>query len=123
MSVETYVPEKKVPNTPVVTATASAVKHFEQKLKAMPGKIIRLSTKLSGCTGFAYVVDYANEPAADDEVVTLSDTVVVAVAKDALPILKNTELDYVKEGINGILKFNNPNVVDACGCGESFSVA
>ena len=118
MSVETFVPSSQV-----VSATASAIKHFERKLQATPGKVIRLSTKLSGCTGFAYVVDYADAPESDDEVVRFSDTVVIAVAKDALPILKNTELDYVKEGINGILKFNNPNVVDACGCGESFSVA
>lgn len=117
MSVETFVPD-----TQVVSLTATALQHFETKLQAAPGKLIRLSTKESGCTGFAYVVDFADQAEADDVVLQASDKVTIAVAKKSLPILQRTELDYVKEGINGLLKFNNPNVVDACGCGESFSV-
>ncbi|MCC5856391.1 MAG: iron-sulfur cluster assembly accessory protein [Idiomarina sp.] len=117
MSVETF-----VPSTNVLSVTPSAVRHFETKLAKQPGKIIRLSTKESGCTGFAYVVDYADAPQADDVVMQLSDVLTVAVADSAIPVIRNTELDYVKEGVNGILKFNNPNVIDECGCGESFSV-
>ncbi len=118
MSVETFVPQ-----TEVVRLTPTALKHFETKLSSAPGKLIRLSTKESGCTGFAYVVDFADHAEADDVVVTASEKVTIAVAKASLPILQHTELDYVKEGINGLLKFNNPNVTDACGCGESFSVS
>ncbi|HLV47590.1 MAG TPA: iron-sulfur cluster assembly accessory protein [Aliidiomarina sp.] len=117
MSVETFVPQAEV-----VRLTPTAIKHFESKLATAPGKLIRLSTKESGCTGFAYVVDFAEKAEADDVVLQASDKVTVAVAKASLPILQRTELDYVKEGINGVLKFNNPNVTDACGCGESFSV-
>jgi len=46
----------------------------------------------------------------------------VAVAKDAVKFVRNTEIDYVQEGINGVIKYNNPNVVDECGCGESFNI-
>ncbi|RUO36862.1 iron-sulfur cluster assembly accessory protein [Aliidiomarina shirensis] len=118
MSVESFVPESRV-----ITVTPSATKHFEAKIAATPEKIIRLSTKPSGCTGYAYVVDLADVPEEGDEVVEVNEKLTLAVAKSAVPMLRNTELDYVKEGINGILKFNNPNVVDACGCGESFSVS
>ena len=45
-----------------------------------------------------------------------------SVAADATDLLRNTEIDYVMEGVNGIIKYNNPNVVDECGCGESFNV-
>ncbi|CUS49153.1 MAG: iron-sulfur cluster assembly protein SufA [Idiomarinaceae bacterium HL-53] len=119
MSVETF-----VPSTEVVQVTPKAVKHFEAKL-AMQGesKVIRLSTKPSGCTGYAYVIDYADGPAATDIIVKASEKVTIAIAENAVEMLKNTEIDYVIEGVNGLLKFNNPNVVDACGCGESFSVA
>lgn len=117
MSVETFVPQAEV-----LRLTPTAIKHFESKLASAPGKLIRLSTKESGCTGFAYVVDFADQAEADDVIVNASDKVTVAVAQSALAILDRTEVDYVKEGINGILKFNNPNVTDACGCGESFSV-
>ncbi|EGN75468.1 Iron-sulfur cluster assembly accessory protein [Idiomarina sp. A28L] len=118
MSVETFVPE-----TSVITVTPSAAKHFAAKLAATPGKIIRLSTKPSGCTGYAYVIDFADSPEEGDVVIEVNETLKLSVAQSAVPMLRNTELDYVKEGVNGILKFNNPNVVDACGCGESFSVS
>ena len=119
MSVETFVPDSAV-----ITVTPEAVRHFESKLaKAGIEQIIRFSTKPSGCTGFAYVVDYAEHAEEDDIVLEVSDNVTVAVAQDAIPMLKNTEIDYVFEGVNGVLKFNNPNVIDECGCGESFSVS
>lgn len=117
MSVETF-----IPSTSVVTLTDSAVKHFEKKLAAQPGKCIRLSTKVSGCTGYAYVLDYADAPLSGDEIIEISPALTVAVARDAIGILRNTEIDYVMEGVNGVIKYRNPNVVDECGCGESFNV-
>lgn len=116
MAVETF-----VPSASVITVTPSAVRHFESKLGSSQ-QIIRFSTKESGCTGYAYVVDYADAPQADDEVIQVSDKLTVAVARSAIPMLRDAEIDYVKEGINGLLKFNNPNIAEACGCGESFSV-
>ena len=114
--------EKFVPSTQLITLTDSAITHFEAKLKDNPGKLIRLSTRVSGCTGYAYELDFADSPQADDEIVDVTDTLRVAVAADAIELVRNTEIDYVHEGINGIIKYNNPNVVDECGCGESFNV-
>lgn len=117
MSVETFVPSQTV-----VSLTDSAVAHFEKKVSAKPGSVIRLSTKMSGCTGYAYVLDLAEAPQSDDELVSASEILTVAVAKDAVQFVKNTEIDYVLEGVNGVIKYNNPNVVDECGCGESFNI-
>ena len=77
--------------------------------------------KKSGCSGFAYVLDFADSINADD-VVYEQDGVKVIVAADSLSFLDGMELDYVREGLNSFFKFNNPNVKDNCGCGESFSV-
>ena len=52
-----------------------------------------------------------------------SDTIRLAVGADALNVLRGTEIDFVTEGVNSVIKFNNPNVVAECGCGESFSVS
>lgn len=122
MSVETFTVERFTPQSQVVSMSESAQRYFSAKLAEKPGSIIRFSTKVSGCTGFAYVLDYAEDLQADDVLVEISDTIKLAVDKAALNVLQDTEIDYVKEGINGIVKFNNPNVADECGCGESFSV-
>lgn len=117
MAVETF-----VPSTTVISLTNSAVKHFEKKVASKPGSVIRLSTKVSGCTGYAYVLDMVDGPQADDELVEASDALTVAISKDAVQFVRNTEIDYVQEGVNGVIKYNNPNVVDECGCGESFNI-
>ncbi len=68
------------------------------------------------------MLDFADSAQADDEIVEISPVLNVAVAADATDLLRNTEIDYVTEGVNGVIKYNNPNVVDECGCGESFNV-
>jgi iron-sulfur cluster assembly accessory protein len=110
------------PNAAAVTMTDSAIRFFESKLSSAPGKIIRLSTKESGCTGYAYVLDWADQPEPEDQLLQPSDSITLAVATDALTVLRGTEIDLAVEGINEVVKFNNPNVVAECGCGESFSV-
>ncbi len=117
MTVETFVPSQKT-----VTLTDSAIKHFSSKLSSQPGKIIRLATKVSGCTGYAYVLDFADNAQADDEIIQFDGNVTLAISPEAIDLVRNTEIDYVMEGVNGIIKYNNPNVVDECGCGESFNV-
>lgn len=117
MSVETFAPSSQP-----ISLTESAIRHFESKLKDSPGSIIRLSTKASGCTGYSYVLDFAPGPDSEDMTIEVSNSLTLAVATDALALLRNTEIDYVKEGVNGLVKFNNPNVVNECGCGESFNV-
>ena len=83
---------------------------------------LRLGTRKSGCSGFAYVVDYADEIRADDTVFE-SHGVKVVVDTASLPALEGMEIDYVRNNaLNEGFEFRNPNVKDTCGCGESFSV-
>lgn len=114
--------EKFVPSTALITLTPSARAHFEKQLADKAGSLVRLSTKVSGCTGFAYVIEIVDSAEENDEVLKFSDALSVAVAEQAHDLVRNTEIDYVMEGVNGVIKYNNPNVVNECGCGESFSV-
>ncbi|MGK0440474.1 MAG: Fe-S cluster assembly protein SufA/iron-sulfur cluster assembly protein [Pseudohongiellaceae bacterium] len=106
-----------------VTMTATAAKHFAGKLAQVSDKIIRLSTKASGCTGYAYVLDLVDGPEAGDAILEPAEQITLAVDAEALKLLRGTEIDLVTEGVNQVVKFNNPNVVAECGCGESFSVS
>ena len=118
MSVTTFDPQAQL-----VTMTAVALQHFENAIGDDTDKIVRLSTETSGCTGYAYVLNLVDQVETDDVVMELSSVVTLAVANDAMALLKGTEIDYVQEGVNSVIKFNNPNVIAECGCGESFSVA
>ncbi|ANF59004.1 iron-sulfur cluster assembly protein IscA [Halotalea alkalilenta] len=82
---------------------------------------LRVGVKPSGCSGYSYVLDFADELAPDDRSFEDHGARVVIDAK-ALEMLDGTEVDYVSEGLNQLFKFKNPNVKDECGCGESFSV-
>lgn len=82
---------------------------------------LRLAVKTTGCSGMAYVLEYADETNEDD-VVFEDHGVKVIVDPKSLVYLDGTELDYGKEGLNEGFRFNNPNVRDMCGCGESFNV-
>jgi iron-sulfur cluster assembly protein len=82
---------------------------------------LRLSVKKTGCSGFAYVVNYADDIGADD-VVFEDRGVKVIVDKDSLGFIDGTEVDFVKQGLNEAFRFRNPNVKGECGCGESFTV-
>jgi iron-sulfur cluster assembly protein len=82
---------------------------------------LRLSVKKTGCSGFAYVVNYADEIAADD-VVFEDQGVKVIVDRASLGYIDGTEVDFVKQGLNEAFRFRNPNVKGECGCGESFTV-
>lgn len=82
---------------------------------------LRLGIKKTGCSGFAYVVSYAEEVAAGDAVFE-DQGVKVIVDSDSLRYLDGTEIDFVRQGLNEAFKFRNPNVRGECGCGESFNV-
>ena len=85
------------------------------------GAGLRLGVRTSGCSGMAYVLEFADEINDDDEVFE-SNGVKVIIDTKSLVYLDGTEVDFTKEGLNEGFKFNNPNVKDACGCGESFNV-
>ena len=82
---------------------------------------LRLGVKKTGCSGFAYVVSYADEVRAGD-VVFDEDGVKVIVDAEALRYVDGTQIDFVREGLNEAFKFRNPNIKGECGCGESFTV-
>ena len=105
-----------------IRLTQAAAKHVRNtmaKRQSMFG--LRLGVKTSGCSGFAYTVDYAESPEAEDEVYE-QDGIKVVVDRKSLPFLTGMEVDYVRDGLNQRFEFRNPNVTGSCGCGESFSV-
>ena len=105
-----------------ITMTPAAAERVG-KFLANRGKGVglRLGVRTSGCSGMAYVIEFADELESDDRVFE-DHGVKVIVDPKSLLYLDGTELDYTKEGLNEGFKFNNPNVKDACGCGESFNV-
>ena len=82
---------------------------------------LRVGVRKTGCNGFAYVINYADE-IEDGDVVFEQRGVKVVVDKASLGLIDGTEVDFVKEGLNEAFRFRNPNVTGECGCGESFSV-
>lgn len=82
---------------------------------------LRLGIKKTGCSGYAYVVNYAEAVGADD-VVFEDRGVRVVVDATSLPLVDGTEVDFVKQGLNEAFKFRNPKARSECGCGESFSL-
>jgi iron-sulfur cluster assembly protein len=105
-----------------INVTESAARQIQKQLQQRgSGLGLRLGVKSSGCSGFAYVLDYADEQAADEVVFDQHD-IKVLVKQGDLDKLNGLQLDYAREGFNEAFKFNNPNVKGTCGCGESFSV-
>jgi iron-sulfur cluster assembly protein len=100
-------------------AAAERVKSFLAKRGKGVG--LRLGVRTSGCSGMAYVVEFADEVESDD-LVFEDHGVKVIVSPKSLVYLDGTQLDYTREGLNEGFKFSNPNVTASCGCGESFSV-
>jgi iron-sulfur cluster assembly protein len=106
----------------MITLTENAARHVAANL-ARRGKGIglRLGVRTSGCSGLAYKLEYADELRPEDREFE-SRGVRIIVDPKSLPYLEGTELDFAREGLNEGFKFNNPNVRDSCGCGESFNV-
>lgn len=105
-----------------VSLTQPAVDRVKSYLDARgKGVGLRVGIKKTGCNGYAYVVNYADE-IDDSDVVFEDQGVKVIVDKESLELIDGTEVDFVKEGLNEAFRFRNPNVTGECGCGESFSV-
>jgi len=100
-------------------AAADRIRSFLAKRGRGVG--LRLGVKKTGCAGYAYVVNYADE-IADGDVVFENAGVKVIVDSGSLGFVDGTEIDFVRQGLNEAFKFHNPNVKGECGCGESFNV-
>jgi iron-sulfur cluster assembly protein len=105
-----------------ISLTESAAARIKSFLAARGHGIgLRLGVRKTGCSGFAYVVNYADAPQAGEQ--EFQDRGVrVFVDSSSLQLLDGTVVDFVKEGLNEAFRFRNPNVKGECGCGESFSV-
>lgn len=123
VNVPIYDPAESISQGDQLYLTRAAIKHVKKILAKQRGeKCFRLSVKRSGCSGFAYVVDYIDIFDSEDLKFSIDNDLVVFVDRSSFPILRGTCIDYVQNGLNGALKFINPNQTAACGCGESFSI-
>ena len=105
-----------------ISLTESAAERVKSFLASRGSGIgLRLSVRKTGCSGFAYVVNYAESQQPGDAV--FEDRGVRGFVDSAsLDLLDGTIVDFVKQGLNEAFRFRNPNVKGECGCGESFSV-
>ena len=99
----------------------SAVNHITKLLKKDKSTGVRITVKTSGCSGYAYDLSLVKKGEQDDYSGNFSD-INLFIGKESFIFLKGTELDYVQNGLNSELIFNNPNISAQCGCGESFSI-
>lgn len=107
----------------VLTVTATAAERVKKLLATQDdAKAIRVGVRQMGCSDMSYTMDFAQD-STEGDIVVERDGVSLFVDPDAIPYIKGSELDWVEEKLASRFVFNNPNVVGACGCGESFKVA
>ena len=105
-----------------ITLTPSAAERVRNFLATRgQGVGLRVGVRKTGCSGYAYVVNYADEITDRDRVFD-SAGVKIVVDQDSLSLVDGTEIDFVRHGLSEAFRFRNPNVKGECGCGESFSV-
>jgi len=108
---------------PILSITDKAKVYFLDMLKQNPEATgVRIYLKKAGCTGLKYMLDYVVEQPAYHEILSIASELTIYVDRQAVPYILGSEIDYVKQGLNGRIIFNNPNEKDSCGCGESFNV-
>lgn len=106
----------------VLTVTDTAAEHFARVLEKSGKKAIRVTLKEAGCTGFKYVIEEVDGSDEGDIEKPLPNGLRLFIDPKHIGALQGTVIDFTSQGVNKNLVINNPNVKDACGCGESFSV-
>ena len=105
-----------------ITVTPKAANQIRKALVKRGGGVgLRVAVKTSGCSGYAYALEFADE-AVEQDLRFESEGVQLLVDAVSLPMIDGTQLDWVREGLNEGFKFQNPNATAECGCGESFKV-
>jgi len=105
-----------------IELTENAAKQIKAQLaKRGHGLGLRVGIKTVGCSGYAYTYDYADEVRPGDQLFEAHDARVV-VDEESLKVLDGSKLDFVREGLKQVFRFENPNADATCGCGESFSL-
>ncbi len=107
-----------IPGKPPVTLTPRAAAQIARLMQQGGHAGLRIGVKKGGCAGMEYTMDYVDEPDPNDEVVE-QDGARVMIAPMAQMFLFGTEIDYEVSLLESGFRFNNPNVAEACGCGES----
>ncbi len=107
-----------IPGKSAVTLTPGAARQIARLMERRGSQGLRIGVKKGGCAGMEYTMDYVTEVNPHDEVVE-QDGARVLIAPMAQMFLIGTEIDYETDLLHAGFRFRNPNVSDACGCGES----
>jgi iron-sulfur cluster assembly accessory protein len=118
---------QNLPTEAQLKITSAAADHIQRTLADQQNALgLRVGVAKSGCSGFGYVMDVAQSVEPNDYVFVTQtpsgDDVFIVCDDSSFSMLKGSTLDYVVNGLSRLLQFNNPNVVDSCGCGESFTI-
>jgi iron-sulfur cluster assembly accessory protein len=107
----------------IISLTDTAIQHIKKIIaREKDNTGFRIAVKKSGCSGFAYVLDVVKTAPVTDITLQQRD-ITIFIAQDAVSYIKGMVVDFASQGMGqGTIVFNNPNVINACGCGESFSV-
>jgi iron-sulfur cluster assembly protein len=105
-----------------IQITPAARQRMQSFLAAKPEAAgVRFGVRKTGCSGYAYVVEIADQVGEGDRVIE-QDGVKLVVDRKSVPFVDGTEIDFARQGLNAAFVFRNPNVTGECGCGESFTV-
>ena len=107
-----------IPGKQAVTLTPAAVAQIRKLMERDNRHGLKIGVKKGGCAGMEYTMDFVDDPDANDEIVE-QDGARVMIAPMAQMFLFGTEIDHETSLLESGFKFRNPNVVEACGCGES----
>jgi iron-sulfur cluster assembly protein len=106
----------------MISLTPLAAEKIQQQLERRgKGLGIRIGIKTTGCSGYAYALEYVDEPKVED-MSFVSNRVHVFVDPKSLVFVEGLTMDWQKKGLNEGFEFINPNERDRCGCGESFRI-
>jgi len=101
--------------------TPAAVERLKALMKSPTPQLLRIGVRNKGCAGLSYHLEYVDKPSKFDEVVQ-QDGIKVVIDSKALFSIIGSEMDWREDALSAKFAFKNPNVTDACGCGESFTV-